>query len=106
MLFTKKQFDKYKCNYKVKTFKCWLITFLCLIFGQLTHRASLLSNCTTCIKAAVARSTLSNANEVRDWRIFADIAHYLIKSQKFVTDDIDFSLELDMHWMPLQLTCV
>ncbi len=34
------------------------------------------------IKAALARSTLSKANEVRDWRIYADIAHCLIRQAR------------------------
>ena len=112
-----KAVDKYKGNYKVKTFKCWY-QFLCLIFGQLTHRESL-RDIVTClnahpnklyhmgIKAAVARSTLSKANEVRDWRIYADIAHYLIKqARSLYTDDIDFSLELDNAVYALDATTI
>jgi len=59
------------------------------------------------IKAAVARSTLSKANEVRDWRIYADIAHYLIgQARSLYTDDIDFSLELDNAVYALDATTI
>ena len=57
--------------------------------------------------AAVARSTLSKANEVRAWRIYADIAHYLIKqARSLYTDDIDFSLELDNAVYALDATTI
>lgn len=60
--------------------------FLVMAFAQLTYRESL-RDITTCLRAVgsklyhsgirqpVARSTLADANEKRDWRIFADFAH-------------------------------
>src|SRR3989304_8074762 len=75
-------------NYKVKTFSC-LDQFLCVAFAQLTFRESL-RDIETCLRALqpklyhaglrgpVARSTLADANETRDWRIYAAFAQVLI----------------------------
>ena len=80
--------NRYNGNCKVKTFTCWK-QFLCMVFGQLTHRESL-SDTMLCLSAnadklyhlgigeAVSLSTLSKANEKRDWQIFADLAMVLI----------------------------
>jgi hypothetical protein len=66
-----------------------------MVFGQLTHRESL-SDTILCLKAnanklyhlgigeAIAKSTLSTANEKRDWRIFADFAWILINEAKTI----------------------
>ena len=79
---------RYDGNYKVQSFTC-LDQYLCLFFAQLTYRESL-RDITTCllgmqnklyhmgIRGAIARSTLADANENRDWRIYQDFAHILI----------------------------
>lgn len=79
---------RYKGNYKVQSFTC-LDHYLCLFFAQLTYRESL-RDITTCllgmqnklyhmgIRGKIARSTLADANEKRDWRIYQDFAHILI----------------------------
>ncbi len=79
---------RYDGNYKVQSFTC-LDQYLCLIFAQLTYRESL-RDITTCllgmqnklyhmgIRGTIARSTLADANENRDWRIYQDFAHILI----------------------------
>lgn len=76
-------------NYRVRHLNCWN-QFVQLFFGQLTSRNSLRDIC-TCLKAHknklyhlgikqnVNQSSLSRANERRDWRIFADFGEYLIK---------------------------
>lgn len=83
---------KYKGDYKTKDFSCWK-QFLCMAFGQLTHRESL-SDTLLCLAAnkeklyhlgigrAVAKSTLSKANENRNWRIYSDFALLLIAQAK------------------------
>jgi hypothetical protein len=87
-----KTFDKfvkrYSGNYRVRELNCWN-QFLQLIFGQVTSLNSLRSIC-LCLKVHknklyhlgirqnVHISTLSRANELRDWRIFADFGEYLI----------------------------
>ena len=66
--------------------------FLVLAFAQLTYRESL-RDIETCLRALgsklyhsgigqpTARSTLADANEQRDWRIFSDFAHVLIPAE-------------------------
>jgi hypothetical protein len=80
--------DRYQGNRYVKGFSCW-DQFLCLAFAQLTDRTSL-RDIETCLRAQqaklyhmgfrgrISRSTLADANEVRDWRIFRDFAQVLI----------------------------
>jgi hypothetical protein len=79
---------RYKGNYRVRELNCWN-QFVQLFFGQLTGLKSLRDIC-LCLKAHrrklyhlgikqyVSQSTLSRANENRNWRIFADYGEYLI----------------------------
>lgn len=81
---------RYRGEHYVKQFSC-LDQFLCMAFAQLTGRESL-RDIELCLRAHqaklyhfgirghVARSTLANANEKRDWRIFADFAQHLIRT--------------------------
>jgi hypothetical protein len=97
--------NKYDGNYKTKHFSCWK-QFLCMAFGQLTHRESL-SDTVLCIKAnskklyhlgigsAISKSTLSKANENRDWRIYQDFAMILIgQAKKLYTGDSQLEVEI------------
>ena len=78
---------RYGGAYKVKSFSC-LDQYLCMAFAQLTYRESLrdIEACLRAqhgklyhmgIKSRVSRSTLADANESRDWRIYADFAQSL-----------------------------
>jgi hypothetical protein len=79
---------RYTGGYQPKRFT-FLEQFLCMVFAQLTYRESL-RDIEACLRAQsdnlyhmgirsrISRSTLADANEVRDWRIFADYAHRLI----------------------------
>ena len=85
---------RYQGDYRVRQFSCWH-QFLCMSFGQLTHRESL-RDIITCLGAhecklyhiglsrGVSRSTLADANEQRDWRIYADFAQILIQRARFL----------------------
>jgi len=76
--------DRYNGNYRVQNFTCWH-QFLCMSFGQLTNRESL-PDIVNCLQAhedklyhlgltkGVKRSTLADANERRDYRIYQDLA--------------------------------
>lgn len=115
------EFDKcvnrYNGDYKVKDFSCWC-QFLSMVFGQLTHRESI-RDIATCLKAhqnniyhlgikhAVSHSTLTRANENRDWRIYADFAKYLIGIVRplYATDN-DFTLDLDNAVYALDSTTI
>jgi hypothetical protein len=108
-LISHKQFqtlvDRHNGDYKVKDFSCWK-QFLCMAFGQLTHRESL-SDTLICLKAnsskmyhmgigeVVAKSTLSKANENRSYRIYEDLAMLLIAEAKQLYLD-DSMLEVDI----------
>lgn len=96
---------RHKGDYKVKDFTCWK-QFLCMAFGQLTHRESL-SDTILCLKAnaakmyhmgigeVVAKSTLSKANENRSFQIYEDLAMLLIGQarQLYLGDN---NLEVDL----------
>ena len=100
-----KSVEKYNGNYKVKNFKCWQ-QFLCMMFGQLTYREGVrdIVNCLQAhkkkvfhlgITQVISHSTLTRANENRDWRIWSDFALYLIGvARPLYLDDSNFSLEL------------
>ena len=95
---------RYRGNYKVKRFSC-LDQFLCLAFAQLTYRESL-RDIVSClrtmknrlyhmgIRSPVSRNNLAHANEMRDWRIYADFAHVLIAEARTLYRDEDIGLDL------------
>ncbi len=95
---------RYRGEYKVRGFSC-LDQFLCLAFAQLTYRESL-RDIETCLRALqpklyhmgirgrVARSTLADANESRDWRIVADFAQVLITIAKPLYASDPFGVDL------------
>lgn len=79
---------RYGGNQRVRRFSC-NDQFYCMAFAQLTYRESLrdLEICLRSvrdrlyhigIRGKVSRSTLADANERRDWRIYADLAARLI----------------------------
>jgi len=96
--------QRYYGDYKVRKYSC-LDQFFCLAFAQLTYRESL-RDIVSCLKAVksrlyhmgirgrVSRNNLANANEVRDWRIYADFAQVLIAEARRLYCDEDIGLEL------------
>lgn len=98
--------DRYKGDYKVKTFTC-REHFYVMSFAQLTFRESLrdIEACLTAlsgklyhsgIKQPVPKSTLAEANENRDWRIYADFAQVLIReARRLYKTDNEFVLDID-----------
>jgi len=108
---------RYNGDYKTKHFNCWR-QYLCMVFGQLTHRESL-SDTILCLKVnanklyhigigeAIVKSTLSTANENRDWRIFADFAWILIKEAKSLyLNDNNLNLEIDNPVFAIDATVI
>lgn len=97
--------DRYHGNKRVRTFPCW-DQFLALAFAQLTYRESL-RDIEACLgslepklyhlgfRGPVARSTLADANESRDWRIFADFAQVLIALARRLYAHDPLGVELD-----------
>jgi hypothetical protein len=107
---------RYKGNYKVSTFSCW-DQFLCMAFAQLTYRESL-RDIETCLRAMqsklyhlgirgrVSRSTLADANEKRDWRIYADFTRALIQTARLLYANDGFGVALDHTAYALDATTV
>lgn len=101
-----KSVNKYQGNYRAKDFKCWQ-QFLCMLFGQLTYREGVrdIINCLEAhknkvyhlgIRQLVSHTSLTRANENRDWRIWADFANHLIQvARPLYLNDNNFTLELD-----------
>ncbi len=108
--------ERYRGDYKVQSFSC-LDQFLCLAFAQLTYRESL-RDIEACLRAQqsklyhmgfrsrVSRNTLANANEQRDWRIFADFARGLIATARELYRDEPFGVELDATVYALDSTTI
>lgn len=107
---------RYRGNYKVQHFSC-LDQFLCMAFAQLTYRESLrdIESCLRArrpklyhmgIRSRVSRSTLADANEQRDWRIYADFAQVLITIAKDLYASEDFGVELDSTVYALDSTTI
>lgn len=97
--------ERYHGHYRTRKLSCY-DQFLSMTFGQLTHRESLrdIVNCLGSQKESlyhlgfsseIYRSTLAEANEKRDWRIYRDFAEVLIsQARKLYCDDKEFDLEL------------
>ncbi len=108
--------ERYHGNYKIKSFSCW-DQFLCMAFAQLTYRESL-RDIQACLRAAkqkmyhmgirgkISRNTLAHANQVRDWRIYADFAQVLIKKARELYINDSFGTELDQTAYALDSTTI
>jgi hypothetical protein len=115
-----KQFHKCGARYRgdryAKNFSCW-DQFLAMAFAQPTYRESLRDN-ETCQGAAggklyhmgfrtnVARSTLADANEARDWRIYADFAQTLIATARSLYARDAMGVDLDESLYALDSTTI
>src|SRR5210317_1555653 len=97
--------NRYGGNYRVRSFTCY-DQLLCMAFAQLTYRESL-RDIQCCLRAMreklyhmgirgrISRSTLADANENRDWRIYSDFAQILIHEARQLYAEDDFGLELN-----------
>ena len=95
---------KYRGDFNVRTFSC-LDQFLSMAFAQLTYRESL-RDIEACLRAQptklyhmglrgkVSRSALADANESRDWRIYAEFAHALIRTARRLYAQEPLSVDL------------
>ena len=95
---------RYPSPRQLRTFTCY-DQFLCLAFAQLTYRESL-RDIETCLRALqpklyhaglrgrVSRSTLADANETRDWRIYGDFAQTLIHRARVLYGDAPFAVDV------------
>jgi len=95
---------RYRGQYKIKSFSCW-DQFLCMSFAQLTYRESL-RDIQACLRGNqqklyhlgfrgnISRNTLAHANQIRDWRIYADFAQILIGPARTLYAHEDFGVQL------------
>jgi transposase len=96
--------QRYGGDSRVRSFTCW-DHFLVLAFAQLTYRESL-RDIEACLgamperlyhmgfRSTLSRSTLADANEKRDWRIYADFAQILIHEARRLYAEESFGLDL------------
>jgi hypothetical protein len=117
----RRRVERYRGDYGVRRFTCWQ-QFLAMLFAQVTYRESL-RDIEACLCAVpekiyhmgftgpVVRSTLAEANERRDWRIYADFAQVLIAEARrlYAGDPLDIELDrtvyaLDSSTIDLSLT--
>ncbi len=108
--------ERYSGNQGVRRLTCW-DQFLAMAFAQLTYRESLrdievclgahhnkLYHCG--LSAPIKRSTLAEANENRDWRIYSDLAHSLISVARTLYADAELGIDLDATVYALDSTTI
>ena len=108
--------ERYSGNYKIQKFSC-LDQYLCMAFAQLTFRESLrdiiacLQSCRgklyhMGIRGPVSRSTLADANDSRDWRIYADFTQVLIYQARQLYIKEPFGVDLENTVYALDATTI
>ena len=118
--FPRHEFDlcvrRYQGEYRVWDFSCF-DQFPCMAFAQLTFRSSL-REIEICLRAVrpklyhagfrggISRSTLADANEQRDGRIYADMAQILIRMARRGCARDDFGVELEQTAYALDSTTI
>ena len=107
---------RYGAEERVRHFKCRQ-QFICMVFAQMTSRDGL-RDIATCLNARpetlyhlgftepVAKSTLAEANENRDWRIWEDLAKSLIRKAKPLYAEEDLGIDLDNTIYALDSTTI
>jgi hypothetical protein len=107
---------RYKGDYRVKDFTCYN-QYLAMAFAQLTFREGL-RDIQACLRAVqsklyymgfrspIAKSTLADANESRDWRIYADFAQVLISKARKLYGSDEIGIELDNTVYALDSTTI
>ena len=101
--------SRYHGDHQQKSFSCW-DQFLAMAFAQFTYREGLrdIEACLSSVggklyhmgfRTKVARSTLADANEAHDWRIFADFAQVLIAIARplYVGDPVGIDLDASLY---------
>ena len=108
--------ERYGGDHRGRDFSC-ANQFRCMSFAQLTYRESL-RDIETCLRAqsaklyhlgirgTVARSTLADANEVRDWRIYAEFAQHLIRIARRLYLNEPFGVDLKETVYALDATTI
>jgi hypothetical protein len=107
---------RYGAEERVRHFKCRQ-QFICMVFAQMTSRDGL-RDIATCLNARpetlyhlgfyepVAKSTLAEANEKRDWRIWEDLAKNLMRKARPLYAGEDLGIDLDETIYALDSTTI
>jgi len=108
--------ERYQGDFSTKHFNC-LEQFRVMAFAQLTYRESL-RDTVTClrsqnsklyrmgIRSTVSKSTLADANEVRDWRIYADFAQHLIGVARKLYQKDQLAIDIEQTVYALDSTTI
>jgi hypothetical protein len=108
--------QRYDGNFHIKSFSCQ-DQYRCMAFAQLTYRESL-RDIEACLRAQsnklyhmgirtkISRSTLAEANEKRDWRIYADFAQSLIQIARRLYINDSFGIDLSNTVYALDSTTI
>jgi len=109
--------NRHSGDYKVRDFSCWK-QYLCMAFGQLTHRESL-TDTMMCLKSntnkmyhlgigeVVSLSTISRANESRSYFIYEELAMSLItEAQKLYANDDDLEVKITNNVFAIDATTI
>ncbi len=108
--------SRYEGDSRLRGFSCW-DQYLAMAFAQLTYRESL-RDIEACLRSVrgklyhmgfqgqISRSTLADANETHDWRIFADFAQYLIGIARPLYADDPIGVDLDQTAYALDSTTI
>lgn len=108
--------ERYQGDIRLRGFSCW-DQYLAMTFAQLTYRESL-RDIEACLRSMqgklyhlgfrgkVARSTLADANESHDWRIFADFAQLLIRVARPLHASDPMGVDLDQSLYALDSTTI
>jgi len=108
--------ERYRGDSRLRGLSCWE-QFLAMAFAQLTYRESL-RDIEACLRAlgpkryhlgfrrSIARSTLADANETHDWRIFADFAQHLIGIARPLYAGDTLGVDLDASLYALDSTTI
>lgn len=109
--------NRHSGDHRVRDFSCWK-QFLCMAFGQLTHRESL-TDTMLCLKLnanklyhlgigeMVSLSTISRANENRSYRIYQELATMLMKeAQQLYSNDDDLEVTIPGNVFAIDATTI
>lgn len=109
--------NRHSGDYKVRDFNCWK-QFLCMSFGQLTHRESI-SDTMLCLRAnsakmyhigigeVVAVSTITRANENRSFKIYEELAMMLIgEAKKLYANEKDLEIPTNSNVFAIDATTI
>jgi hypothetical protein len=107
---------RYDGDHHHRSLSCW-DQFLAMAFAQFTYRESLrdIESCLQSMsgklyhmgfRSRIARSTLADANETHDWRIFADFAQHLIATARPLCVGDPISVDLDASLYALDSTTI